>query len=434
MTPSGRLIGWGAAWTALGAVAVVRGHLEAWTWITAIPVASLVAWDLRRLLAHPLPRMERTLPRSWSQRRPGVVALRLENPGTRKLDLEIFDHHPDGWEVSGLPVKMVVDPGEQAVAKVRCRALERGDAVFAPADVRVRSPWGLWIREVRIGVTESVKVYPDLSRLAGHVLRGTDTRVPGGGAIRRRRRGEGTEFHQLREYRRGDSLRSIDWKATARMSKPIAREYQEERDQQVVFLLDGGRRMLARDGVLSHFDHVLESVLSLAWVAQKQGDAVGLLAFGTRPRWIPPKKGRLGIDRLIAGVYDLQPTDAAPDYLQAAQDLLEKLHRRAFVILATNLRDEDDDNLLSALSLLRKRHLVMCANLQETALSQALQAKVRDFPSALRLCGTEEYLQHRRDALDRLGLDRRTLVDAIPQNLAALLVDRYLDLKESGVL
>ena len=433
MTPSGRLIGWGAAWTALGALTVAYGHLETWTWITAIPVA-LVAWDLRRLLTARRPTMRRVLPRSWSQRRPGVVELRLENPGNSLLDLEVFDHHPDGWEVSGLPVRMRIAPGQETVAKVRCRALERGDAVFAPADARVRSPWGLWIREVRLGETESVKVYPDLSRLAGHVLRGTDTRTPGGGAIRRRKRGEGTEFHQLREYRRGDSLRSIDWKATARMSKPIAREYQEERDQQVVFLLDGGRRMLARDGLLSHFDHVLESVLSLAWVAQKQGDAVGLLAFGTRPRWIPPKKGRLGIDRLIAGVYDLQPTDAAPDYLQAAQDLLGKLHRRAFVILATNLRDEDDDNLLSALSLLRKRHLVMCANLQETALSQAIQAKVRDFPSALRLCGTEEYLQHRRDALDRLGLDRRTLVDAIPQNLAALLVDRYLDLKESGVL
>lgn len=434
MTPSGRLIGWGAAWTALGAVALAYGQLEPWTWITTIPVTSLVAWDLWRVFANPVPRMERILPRSWSQRRSGDVALRVANPGTRPLDLEIFDHHPDGWSVSGLPVRMRIGPGEEAVAKVRYRAPERGNAVFAPADCRMNSPWGLWIREIRIGETESVKVYPDLSRLAGHVLRGTDTRDLGGGAIRRRKRGEGTEFHQLREYRRGDSLRSIDWKATARMSKPIAREYQEERDQQVVFLLDGGRRMLARDGVLSHFDHVLESVLSLAWVAQKQGDAVGLLAFGTRPRWIPPKKGRLGIDRLVAGVYDLQPTDAAPDYLEAAQDLLGRLHRRAFVILATNLRDEDDDNLLSALSLLRKRHLVMCANLQETALSQAIQAKVRDFPSALRLCGTEEYLEHRRDALNRLGLDRRTLVDAVPQNLAALLVDRYLDLKESGVL
>lgn len=433
MIPSPRLIGWGAAWCAVGAVSVPLGALGAWTWVTTISVVAVVA-DAWRLLREPVPRLGRELPRSWSQRRPGKVRLKVSNPGSRPIDVELFDHHPQGWSTTDLPARLAVAAGQESSTLVAYVAPERGDATFEPADLRIASPWRLWTRQVRAGMTESVQVYPDLSRLAGHVLRGTDTHAPNGGVLRKRRRGEGTEFHQLREYRRGDSLRSIDWKATARMGKPITREYQEERDQQVVFLLDGGRRMLARDGILSHFDHVLEAVLSLAWVAQKQGDAVGLLSFGADARWIPPRKGRTGIDRLVAGVYDLQPTDAAPDYVEAAQDLMGRLHRRAFIILATNLRDEDDDNLLTALSLLRKRHLVMCANLQETALSEALRAPVRDFPSALRLCGTEEYLQHRRDALAKLGLDRRTLVDAIPQNLAALLVDRYLDLKEAGVL
>jgi len=433
MTPSSRLLRASGIWIGLGALATLAGFQLAWAAATGALIIAVVAdaWRLRIVVP---PRLRRELSPVWSQRRPGSVVLHLENLSESDLHLEIFDHHPVGWTTSDLPLFLSAPAGQETSIAVRYLAPDRGDAVFQPADARIASRWRLWTRTLRLGTTETVRVYPDLSRLAGHVLRGTDSRAPNGGVMRKRRRGEGTEFHQLREYRRGDSLRSIDWKATARMGKPISREYQEERDQQVVILLDGGRRMLARDGHLSHFDHVLESALSLAWIAQKQGDAVGLLSFGTDVRWVAPKKGRQGLDRLLGSIYDLQPTESAPDYLTAAQDLLGRLHRRAFIILATNLRDEDDDNLLAALSLLRKRHLVLCANLQESALSQTQAEPVRDFPSALRLCATEEYLQHRRDALDRLGLDRRTLVDAVPRNLATLLVDRYLDLKESALL
>ena len=98
------------------------------------------------------------------------------------------------------------------------------------------------------------------------------------GAHLRRRRGEGTEFQQLREYRLGDSLRQIDWKATQRARKLISRDYQDERNQQVMLLVDTGRRMLARDDGLSHFDHVLNAALLVAYIALRQGDVVGLLA------------------------------------------------------------------------------------------------------------------------------------------------------------
>jgi uncharacterized protein (DUF58 family) len=101
------------------------------------------------------------------------------------------------------------------------------------------------------------------------------------GAHLRRRRGEGTDFHQLRDYREGDSLRQIDWKAS-RARRLISRDYQDERNQQVMLLLDTGRRMLPasarrRD---SHFDHVLNASLVLAYLALRQGDAVGLLRHG----------------------------------------------------------------------------------------------------------------------------------------------------------
>ena len=127
------------------------------------------------------------------------------------------------------------------------------------------------------------------------------------GARLQRRRGEGTEFQELRDYRVGDSLRKIDWKATARSSRLISREYRDERNQQVVLMLDCGRRMLAQDDQLAHFDHVLNASLALASIALRQGDAVGMLACsGQQQRWLPPQQGSGGMDMLLGAGYDLQ--------------------------------------------------------------------------------------------------------------------------------
>jgi uncharacterized protein (DUF58 family) len=285
-----------------------------------------------------------------------------------------------------------------------------------------------------VGNTNTVKVFPDFSKLLGHTLNATDRRSPTVGAIRKRRRGEGTDFRQLREYRQGDSQRSIDWKATARHQKPISREYQEERDQQVVFLLDTGRRMLAQDGLTTHFDHALNAVLTLAFLAQKQGDAVGLMTFGGETRWLNPHKGRIGLDRLLAGMYDLHAQEVAPDYTLAATTLLNKLSKRAFVVFITNLRDEDDLAMRSAVELLSSKHLVMCASLREKSLDAALAAPVKQFSDALRYSATVQYLQQRQDAIKRLGIRTSHLIDITPEHLSLALVNRYLDIKESGQL
>ncbi|MBT0875970.1 DUF58 domain-containing protein, partial [Campylobacter coli] len=120
----------------------------------------------------------------------------------------------------------------------------------------------------------------------------------------RRRRGEGTDFHQMREYRVGDSLRQIDWKATSRARKLISREYQDEKNQQLLVVLDTGRRMLAREpaspqgAALAHFDHALDATLLVAYLALRQGDAVGLLTTGGERRWVPPRRGMAAIDTL----------------------------------------------------------------------------------------------------------------------------------------
>ena len=434
MTPSRRLL---AAVLLLALAAAALAWLpelvDYWAGaaLAFVVVAALDGWLTRRA---PELRVERRIAGVWPVGVWNEVGLTVHNEGSGRVKLEMFDDYPTHWELEGLPHASIVAPGAYVTVTYRLKPKRRGDAHFGVPHLRIMSPLGLWRRARRIGPENGVKVFPDFSQLLGYTLTATDRRAPAAGAIRKRRRGEGTDFRQLREYRQGDSMRSIDWKATARQQKPISREYQEERDQQVVFLLDTGRRMLAEDGAYTHFDHALNAVLTLGFLAQRQGDAVGLMSFGGEMRWLAPYKGRVGLDRLLSGVYDLQPAEVAPDYTQAATSLLARLKKRAFIVLITNLRDEDDRAMREACELLATRHLVLCASMREKALDLALTAPAHNFAGALRSSAAAHYLDQRDYAIKRLGIRASHLFDITPEQLSMTLVNRYRDIKDSGQL
>ncbi|MFN8010177.1 MAG: DUF58 domain-containing protein [Holophagaceae bacterium] len=442
MFPARRLLLALAPWLALGVLAVPwRGLIPAW-WALGALTALLAAVDALRTLRTPLPdagrRVAGSLPLgAWSE-----VRLRLRNPGPRPLRLEVHDHHPVAFDVAGQPRGVALEPGTWAELRYALRPLRRGRHAFGPVQAFLASPWGLWSRDIRLGEPQDVKVYPNFAAVAKYALLATDQRLSQLGVLKKRRRGEGLEFHQLREYRVGDASRQVDWKATSRMRKLISREYQDERDQQVFFLLDCGRRMRALeqeggDG-LSHFDHALNAVLLLSYVALRQGDAVGLLSFAGDKRFLRPRKSVATVNRLLNELYDLDATPRAPDYLEAAREAMVRLPKRSLVVVVSNVRDEDDETLAPALRLMQKRHLVLLASLRERELDRVLDAKagepVQDFPGALRAGALHEYLRHRRAAFERLrGLGVQTL-DVVPDRLAVSLVNRYLELKGSGRL
>jgi len=287
----------------------------------------------------------------------------------------------------------------------------------------------------RVIETESrIRVYPDLAAAERYTSLARGRHLHLLGIHARRRRGTGVDFHQLREYREGDSLRQIDWKATARMQKFISRDYQEERNQDLIFLLDCGHRMRARHGDLSHFDHSLNAILLLTRVALRHGDAVGVATFGGNDTWVPPRRGSGAMRDILDALFDLYPSGDTPDYAQTAAGLLARHRKRALAIVVTNFRDEDSVELLPALKMLQRRHLVLLASLREQALDDALNGDVEDFDKALRVAAVHDYLGQRRDILERVRAEGVLGLDTAPRPLSASLVNRYLQIKQAGVL
>ncbi len=425
-----------ALWTALSVLAALRPEalLDGWKLSGAI-LGGLALLDLGlSWLRRPLTlerSLQGTLPvGAWSE-----VGLKLRNRSPWPRRVEVFDDLPDTFAFQDLPGSLRVPARGWTEFRYRARPLRRGPASLGACHLREASLMGLWRFQLRAGAPSPVRVFPNFSPVKKYAELAVGHRLSQMGIHRRRRRGEGREFHQLREYREGDSLRQIDWKATARLRRLISKEYQEERDQQVVLLLDCGRRMRGCEPgqeAVAHFDQTLTALLLLSFVALREGDAVGLLTFGSEARWMPPRKGRAALDDLMERLYDLEAGSEASDYLAAAEALGTRLRKRALVVLATSLHDEDDDTLAPALALLRNRHRVLLASLRDPAPARALETPVRAFEDALLHGAIHEDLERQRLAFQRLDTRGILTLDALPHELPIALVNRYLALKRSG--
>lgn len=419
----------------VSAVAVfVPQVLSLWIALGVFSLVMLLA-DVVLLLRTPVPTCTRRVPKALSLGEWHTLTLRVSSRAKRRVGLVVHDHAPQSLETEGLPRALDLPGQGWLEVDYRVRPTRRGPASFGLADLLIDGPLGLMRRRVRVGQLQDIKVYPDFRAVSKYALLALDNRLSQLGVHLRRRRGEGTEFFQLREYRQGDSLRQVDWKAVSRRRQLVSREYRDEQDQRVVFLLDCGRRMHTQDGDISHFDHALNAMLLLSYVGLRQGDAVGMMTFsGDQDRWLPPVKGAGNMTTLLNRVYDLQTSAQPSDFAEAAKKLLVRQRRRCLVVLLTNLRDDDADDLPRALGPLRSKHLVLMASLREPALNAALTEPIQHLQDATRVGAVAGYLEERQRVYDSLRGRGILTLDCEPGELPVALVNKYMEIKRAGVL
>lgn len=431
--PTSRMLAMLGLFFALGVGAGLVTH-GPWMWLGAFSLFALIAGtDALQALRRPALTIERMVASALAMGMPAKVRLVVRSTRTLRF-VVIADHAPIALETSELPMTVDIAAGVDLALAYTVTPVERGNATFGPVEAWTGSVLGLWMMRRGYGSPQTVRVYPNFRAAARFALLAAESRSQTTGVKQRQRRGAGMEFAELREYAQGDMPRHIDWKATARRRKLTTRAFRDEQDQQLVMLLDCGRRLRARDDGQSHFDHALNAALLLAWVALRQGDRVGLATFGGRDRFLAPGRGLTFFNTLLNATYDLQTTTEASDIASALERVVERVRRRSLVIVLTNLRDDTDEELLRVMKHARERHLVVAASLREVALRLAAGSAVTDFDSAVRVASTHHYVDERERshaALRASGLD---CLDVEPGRLPAELVNFYLALKASGRL
>lgn len=378
--------------------------------------------------------VSRDLPSGLAVGSDNSISVRIENTGQRDIYFSLTELVGAEVRLVGLPYQGMLAAGKTLTLDVAFHPVKRGEIVFGGLQALITSPLGLWQSKCRYHETHTVNVYPNFTAVSNFELLAHGSELSHLGIHLNQRRGEGLDFRQLREFRPGDALRQVDWKASSRYNKPISREFQDERDQDIIFLLDNGRRMRSKDGELSHFDHCLNAMLLCAYVALKQGDAVGLMSFGSEKRWQSPVKGRANLNILMQRVFDLHSSTDASDYLSAAAELIKKHKKRSLIVLVTNADAYSSDDLIAAAKLLEKNHLVVIACLREAGIDQMIENPVTDFTQALAHSASIEFLSQRSALIKKLMNGGALVLDEHGRHLHIALVNTYLELKRSGRL
>jgi uncharacterized protein (DUF58 family) len=344
----------------------------------------------------------------------------------------VRDTVPDSFDVDHRTTELTLDPGATAEATYAARPRYRGSFHFGDVHIRLRGPLDLLQRQGRVRADAPANVYPDLHEIRRYEVSLRRGLAYDAGQRRARVPGAGSLFERLREYQPDDDPRWIAWTATARRGRPISVEFETERQQRVLILLDAGRMMSSTLGRLTKLDHAVNTALMLSYVAIAKGDEVGLLGFADTVRsYVPARRGHRQFLRLTEDLRRLEVTTTEPDYRAAFEFLRAKTARRAFAILFTDLVDEEASRgLVAALTQLAGNNLVLCCVLADPQLTETASRDPRSSSELYERVVASDVLDARRRALAVLRRHGVHSIDVPAERLSVATIQRYLELKK----
>jgi uncharacterized protein (DUF58 family) len=380
---------------------------------------------------------------------PATIAYELENHSSRTVNFGIAES-----PLRTLRFGITAEAAGTVVAQSRALVSQSAIPVARGADelgnlyLWYENVFGLLRRRVRMNASQAIRVYPDLSAVERYGALHVRNRLIEAGLRRMRLRGIGTEFESLREWSIGDAFRAIDWKATARRGKIMVAQHEIERSQNVMIVLDCGRLMTPRVQDQRKLDFAVTAALSVASIAGLANDRVGVVAFAREILAASaPRATRSSIAQLSDLLYDLEPRFEESDYARAFNYLRSHLHKRSLIVFFTDVIDPLAQSLvLAELGTLARRHLVICAFMNDEAIEKTLALDFQtigahrenqpgsDVMNAYRTAVALGLQHERRAAAATLSQRGIIVIDVPARKLTTALIDGYLRVKQRGLL
>lgn len=320
--------------------------------------------------------------------------------------------------------------GGRALSPVR-RGTGRIDRLW----LRWTGPLGLGARQVSRDLAQEVRVWPNLQAVRSPALQ-VFLRNAQFGLIARRIRGEGTEFEALAEYQPGMDRRRIDWKSSARHAHLYAKEYEVERNNQIIFAFDCGRAMCEPLQGLPRIDRAVSAALTTSYVALKGGDKVALFGFAARPEVATPFVGDAReFHRLQSAAAGLDYHAQEPNFTLALATLAGRLQRRSLIVVFSDFTDPTSAELMiESIGRLVSRHLVIFVTMQDAELDEIADAAPQDMQGLAMAVTADSLLRQRTlvtSRLRQLGVD---VIEAPHAQIGTRLIDAYLEIKRMGAI
>ncbi len=373
-----------------------------------------------------------------------VLSVAASNPATMQvrnrssfpLALTIHDDAGPYCVVGGLPQTLRLGAGEEKEVQYSVTPSRRGASEMPEVHLRFPTRLGLWTRQQVRPLKTPLRIYPDVRAVYRYELLARRNRLVEMGVRIMRMPGQGREFERLREYRHGDEIRRVDWKATSRHRQLISREFNVERNQSLVIMVDCGRFMRNESGGVSFLDLALNSAIMLSHIALGQGDNVSMLAFSEKiERYVRPVRGKPGIQQILRSAYDLQASTAVSDYSLAFEYLTRVQRKRALVVLITFVTDELQLRVIGeSLRLRSLPYLPLCVLLQDSGLRLMADEIPESDLGAYRTAAAAEILSGQAREAALLRESGVLLIDTPPELLTERLINGYLGAKARNLM
>jgi uncharacterized protein (DUF58 family) len=412
----------------------VTGSLASSLLVTLLLTGSVLA-DIV-FIPRDILKVKRKVPPMLRQAQVFEVELTLLNPSDTTLSLQVIDSPPASFTGSRRMMTLRLKPRQEITQTYTLKSYHRGGFEFGAVFYRVTGPLGLIQRQGKIDLPQSVQVLPDMTGEGSRDLQLALAGALQAGRRKSLRRGEGREFESLREHQRDDDFRHIDWKASARRGKLISRQYETERDQRLMILLDTGRLMSPRIGPYRKLDYAINASVHLAQVALHKGDLVGYAIFNDEMRaFAEPKKGQAQMAHFARNLTSLQPSRLESDYAAVFHHVLKRCSRRTLIVCFTDLSDTHSaKSLLQAALPLTPRHLPVIVTVSNSEiLAVTRKMPENEFEVYQHVAAMEIWNDYQRTLL---GLRSRGLaaVSVPAQELSTATINEYLRIKESARL
>ncbi len=414
---------------ALDLLLLVDAALLAGVWLDALLAPRIGKWGAEVTVV-------REAPPAYSLGRAGEVSYRWRNRAARRARLWVREVRPD--IVGGtLSPRAVAVPANGVVSEtIPVVPIRRGHETSGAFAIDSGGPLGLGVRRSRVDLPWDIRVYPALTALRRRAAIAQALRRRELGRQPLRRLGEGRLFESLRDFVPGDDPRHIDWKASARRRKVITRQFEAERRQQVLLVLDAGRLLTADVAGVARMDYVVQAALELAYAAAQHDDNVGVMVFADGVKsFVAPQRGRRGLKQVLDVLAEVSPTLVEPDYPGAFRYLAARNRKRALTVVFTDVIDRfASEALVANLATLRPRHLPLAVTLRNPELDGVATARPVAVAGAWRKAAAEELLRAREEALSHMRRAGVLVLDVPPERAAESVVDKYLELKRRGRL
>lgn len=434
--PSRRWLAVGAGLALLGLAGLVwPGALALLLALDALWVAALAIDAAAAADTFPI-QVERTAPPAFSVGRAFPVRYRWRHGKRRRLTVLLQEALPAPLGLATGIRRLRLPPGRATYEKLVLRPVARGRGAGGRITLRVLGPLGLAWWQRRMDAPWEVTVFPSLVGASLRALPPQARRRQQAGLRNVRRWGEGRLFEGLREWVPGDDTRIIDWKATARRGKPIARQYEDERRQHLIIVIDAGRQLTAEVDGLPRLETVVDAAVRLAHAAVEHDDNVGVMVFADAIQsFVPPVRGRRGLRGVLEALAAAEARLVEPDYPAAFRYLAIRNRRRALTVFFTDVIDRTaSEAVVGQVATLRGRHVPLAVTLRDPALERLASERPVDEQRAFERAAAEELLLAREEALGEMRRRGILVLDVVPAAVADAVVERYHQLKRRGVL